>query len=218
MRRLLFIAVTSVFLLNLPVSASDVTLEASETGTHGSEALALDEHGVAADGEHHEAETFLGLPVWIWKLANMVLFLFILYRLMAGPLSTYFATRKREIRDSLERAEQRRVRAEKMSEEINAKITALEGEIVSIRERADDEGKRIASQIAESTDRDLEKVKASARNEIEQRLSTARRELRKHAATLASERAEEILESSITEADRDRIFGQGLARLEEAGS
>lgn len=203
---------------NIAHGAEEEVEEMTDPGEH--ETADADEmiepHGDEAYDSHHETQTFLGLPAWIWKLANMLLFLGFLYYLLSGPIKNYFAQRKVNIKTTLTEAEERRQRAERMSEEINAKIAALESEIAEIRSRADEEGQRIAAQISESTDRDLEKVRRAAKAEIDQRLNTARRDLREHAAKLASERAEEILESSITEADRDRIFEQGLSRLEEA--
>lgn len=220
MKRLLPI----VLLLAAPVFAADPESEEGSIAHGSEEAVHQQVRGEGDDahdaGGHGGEETkyFLGIPVWIWKFFNMVAFLGLLSYLLAGPIKRYFAGRRDQIRTSLAEAETRRERADRMSEEIEAKLAALESEIVAIRERADDEGKRIAEQIRQSTERDLEKVKTAARNEVEQRSATAKRELREHAAKLAAERAEEILERSITESDRDRLFDQGLRKLEEAGS
>lgn len=197
-----------------------VAPESEQTGSiaHGSELEAReellgDEH--AADA--HGAKTFLGLPVWIWKLANMILFIWVLWRLLRKPFWNFFAGRKKSITESLETAAERKDRAERMESEIRERLDKLEEEIEGIRQRAAEDGERISREIAANAERDTEKVRRAAQAEIEQRLRNARQELRSEAARLAAERAGQIVESTITEADRRKAFEAGIEQLEVKG-
>lgn len=197
-----------------------VAPESEQTGSiaHGSEQEAREE---LLEGEHaadaHGSETFLGVPVWIWKLANMVLFIWVLWRLLRKPFFTFFAGRKKDIAESLETAAERKDRAERMESEIRERLDRLEEEIEGIRQRASEDGERISREIAANAERDTEKVRRAAQAEIEQRLRNARQELRSEAARLAADRAGQIVENTITEADRRKAFEAGIEQLEVKG-
>ncbi|HVT45952.1 MAG TPA: ATP synthase F0 subunit B [Thermoanaerobaculia bacterium] len=201
-----------------------VAPESEQTGSiaHGSELEAReeflgDEHAADSHDEAHGAETFLGIPVWIWKLANMTLFIWVLWRLLRKPFFTFFAGRKKDIAESLETAAERKDRAERMESEIRERLDKLEEEIEGIRQRAAEDGERISLEIAANAERDTEKVRRAARAEIEQRLRNARQELRSEAARLAADRAGQIVESTITDADRRKAFDAGIEQLEVKG-
>jgi len=54
-------------------------------------------HGSEKVGGPHEAPKFLGLPSWIWKLANMIAFIAFLGWLIGGPVKRALAARHDEI-------------------------------------------------------------------------------------------------------------------------
>lgn len=189
------------------------------TAAHG----AIEESHEAAYPEHeqehgHEERTYFGIPGWILKLLNMILFLGFLAFLLRGPISRAFRERKESIRTRLSEADVRRERAERMEEEIQERLARVEGEIEAIRTRAEEEGRRQGQQIVESSEREAEKILASARSEIEQRVSQARRELRQYAAELATERATTLVETSIDERDKSALFDDSVRRLTEVKS
>ena len=69
-----------------------------------------DEHGAAAE-EHHE-KTYFGIPGWILKLANMLLFLGALGYFLGGPVKKAFAERSAAIRRAADEAKERRAPSE----------------------------------------------------------------------------------------------------------
>jgi F-type H+-transporting ATPase subunit b len=175
------------------------------------ETHAEDEHGGT-----HEERTYFGIPGWILKLVNMILFLGLLGWLLKGPILNMFRGRKESIRTRLSEADLRRERSERMSEEIQARLARVEGEIESIRERAQEEGRRQGEQIVENSNREAEKILTAARSEIDQRLSQARRELQAYAAELATDRAHGLVEASIDERDKAALFKKSVDRIREA--
>ena len=89
MRRLILI----LLLLATPVLYAQVD-KTGGTAAHGAENAAHaeahpDEHGQAAE-EHHE-KTYWGIPGWILKLANMILFIGALVYFVGGPVKKGFA-------------------------------------------------------------------------------------------------------------------------------
>jgi F-type H+-transporting ATPase subunit b len=163
----------------------------------------------------HEDRTYFGIPGGILKFVNMVLFLGLLGWLLKGPISRFFASRRDAIRTRLADAESRRERADRMAEEIQGRLARVEAELDAIRSRADQEGERQHTQIVESSHREAEKILAAARGEIDQRVKQARREIRHFAAELATERASNLVESSISDADRRKVFDESVERIRE---
>lgn len=208
--------ITILFAIAVVLPLAGQVTEEGATAARGAasevheEAHAEEEHGA------HEERTYFGIPGWILKLANMILFLGLLGWLLKGPILNLFRDRKQTIRTRLSEADLRRERSERMSEEIEERLAKVEGEIEAIRQRAEEEGRRQGEQILESSDREAEKILNSARSEIDQRLSHARRELKAYAAELATERAHGLVESSIDERDKAALFKQSVERIREA--
>ena len=63
----------------------------------------------AAQAEH--AETFLGLPMWIWQLLNLIGFLGVLGYFVARPLARAFGARQQAVEARILEARQRRQEA-----------------------------------------------------------------------------------------------------------
>lgn len=212
MNRRVVIALFAV-ILSLPVAGAETELPA-DTAAHGS-AEQAHEQAHPEEG-HHEERTYFGIPGWILKLANMVLFFGVLWWLLKGPIANAFADRKASIRKRLSEADSRRERADRMAEEIQQRLDKVEDEIAAIRQRADEEGKRQSAQIDEAAGREAEKILAAARGEIDQRMGQARRELKQFAADLATDRATGLVEASINDADRSKLFDTSVERIREA--
>ena len=87
---LLFVLLFAVAPLFAQENANDVA--------HGSEKAAHEvAHPGEAHGEGHEApKTYFGIPGWILKLANMLVFLGLLGWLIGGPVKNAFAARPRK--------------------------------------------------------------------------------------------------------------------------
>lgn len=191
------------------------------SAAHGAEGQAHevahpDEHGKAAE-EHHE-KTYFGIPGWILKLANMILFIGVLAYFVGGPMKRAFAERSEAIRRAADEARERRVRAEQMAGEIQARLTAIEAEVRAIGERARAEGERQKKELMTAAEAESQKILAAARNEVDNRLKHARTELTEFAGQLASERAEQLLREKVTEQDQKKLFQDSLREVSEVRS
>jgi F-type H+-transporting ATPase subunit b len=184
---------------------------------HGAEKAS---HAKASDesGGKHEEARFLGLPFWIWKLVNMVLFLGLLGWLLRGPVGTAFAERTAAIRAAALEARERRAKADQMASDIQARLSQIEGEVSAIHERAQQEGERQKRELIAAAESEAARIIQAARNEVENRLKYARHELTQFAGELASERAKVILSEKITEADQKKLFEESVRQVGEVRS
>src|SRR5215212_2187453 len=213
MRRLLFL----ILLIITPVLYAQVD-KTGGTAAHGAENEAHkqthpSEHGEAAE-EHHE-KTYFGIPGWILKLANMILFIGALVYFVGGPVKKGFAERSAAIKRAADEARERREKADRMAGDIQARLSAIEGEVKAIHERALAEGERQKKELLAAAEAESQKILAAARTEVDNRLKHARTELTEYAGQLAAERAEQILRERITESDQQNLFQESLREVGE---
>lgn len=215
MRRLFMILLIAVPLALMAQEhpKSDNTSDAA----HGSEKAAHETaHPTEAHGEHHEApKTYFGIPGWILKLANMLLFLGLLWWLVRVPVANAFHSRGEQIRAAAQEARERREKADRLAADIQERLTQIEQEVRSIHERAEAEGERQKRELIAAAEAEAQKILASARNEVDNRLKYARKELTEYAGQLAAERAEQILTERMTEDDKHKLFRDSLREVKE---
>lgn len=160
--------------------------------------------------------TWLGLPAWIWMLANLVIFFGALGYYLGPPIARFLEARGRRIHEELAEARERRTEAAELQNNLGAKVAALEAQIDEILERAESEGRREHDAILEQAERERERLLAQAQGEIDHRMNQARQELKDFTAALSAQLAREQLERELGPEERRRIFRRNLSRLEEA--
>lgn len=210
MRRLLLVLLlvcVPVALFAQPDSANNVA--------HGAEKDAHEQvHPNEAHGAEGEApKTYFGIPGWILKLANMLLFIGVLVYFIGGPVKKAFAERSELIRRASDEARERRAKADLMANDIQARLVAIEEEVRAIHDRALAEGERQKKELITAAEAEAQKILAAARTEVDNRLKHARAELTAYAGQLASERAESILREKITEQDQKKLFQDSLREV-----
>lgn len=176
------------------------------------------EHPAGGHGESHEGSKFLGLPTWIWKFVNMIVFFGLLGWVLKRPITAGLAARHEQIKHDAEEARQRRAKADQMAADISARLTQLEEEVRQIRERAKVEGEKQQRELIAAAEAEAQKILQSARNEVDNRVKHARKELTEYAGELASERAEKLLREKITDADRQKLFRDSVNEVERTRS
>jgi len=214
MRRTLFV----LLLLIVPAYLSAQSAAPNEVA-HGSEKVA---HAAAHPGEEHggphEEPKFLGLPAWIFKLINMLLFIGLLVWLLRGPVKTALDNRSEAIRTAAQEARERRLRADQIAGEIQARLAQIDADIRTIHERAEQEGERQKRELIAAAEAEAQKILQNARAEVDNRLKHARHELTEYAGELASQRAEALLRERITTDDQKKLFRESLQEVEEVRS
>jgi F-type H+-transporting ATPase subunit b len=168
------------------------------------------------NGEGAHADMKWGLPTWIWKLLNMILFVGVLVYFVGGPVKKAFAERGEAIRNANDEARERRAKADLMASDIQRRLEQIEQEVRSIRQRAEAEGERQKRDLMAAAEVEAAKILQAARSEVDARLKNARQELTEYAGQLASDRAEAILRERINETDQKKIFQESLREVSEA--
>ena len=206
---LLLLAVPMVIVAQTQTPPNDIA--------HGSEKVAAEKAHPGEDvGGPHEGPKFLGLPAWIWKLANMALFIGLLVWLLGGPAKKFFGDRNAEIRNAAEEAKARRAKADQLASDIQARLSQIEADVRAIHERAEAEGERQQRELKEAADAEAQRILANARSEVDNRLKHARHELTEYAGELAAQRAEQIVREKITADDQKKIFSESVRDVAEA--
>jgi F-type H+-transporting ATPase subunit b len=166
----------------------------------------------------HAEKTYFGIPGWVLKLANMLLFIGVLVYFVGGPAKKAFAERSEAIRRAADEARERRAKADLMANDIQIRLTAIEQEVKAIHERAVAEGERQKRELLAAAEAEAQKILASARMEVDNRLKHARTELTAFAGELAAERAEHLLREKITPEDQVKLFRESLKEVGEVRS
>ena len=161
-----------------------------------------------------EAAAFLGLPLWIWQVANLALFFALLAYFVARPLAQAFRKRQEEVAARGREAQRLRAEAERLTAEIHERLSRLDSELSETQARGSAEGEAERAALVARADGEAERVKRESIEEIERRLAAAHEALRQAAADLVASSAREILAREITEDDRRRLLEEGVARLE----
>jgi F0F1-type ATP synthase membrane subunit b/b' len=168
----------------------------------------------AEEGAEHAGKV-LGLPAWLWQLANLVLFFAVLIYFVARPLATAFRNRQLRVEESLNQARERRAEAAKFEAEIHERMGRLEREVAESGRRASPRGRTGGAPSSSAPTRRRIASAASRQEEIERRLAAAKAELREAAAGLTASGAKEILSREITEEDRRRLLSDSVTQLRD---
>ena len=171
----------------------------------------------AAEDEE-AAQKFLGLPVELWKLANLLLILGLLVYFLGKPFNTHFRKRREELDDAIDRAAAERDRALALAAEMTARLASLEKEVAEIRARGAREGETEKGAQIEAAAREAELLRRNAADEIERRLAAAKKDLARAAADIAADRARETLAGAVTEEDRRRLLDESVRGVSAGGA
>ena len=166
---------------------------------------------LAQEGEHAGP---LGIPLFVWQLANLVGFVAVLLYFVARPLTRLFRQRQLDIERRVREAQERRAEAARLEAEIHERMARLDIELEEIRARGIAEGEAARAELLERAEREAEVVRRQAEEDIGRRLEEAKRQLRAAAAELTAASARDLLLAQVTEEDRRRLLAESVARLE----
>src|SRR5919205_2131959 len=85
----------------------------------------------------------LNLAGLVWHTINFLVLLFLLYRFLFNPVRGMLDARAQRVRESIEQAEQARRAAEQAQADRQALLAETRREAEQIRQRADEQAKRI---------------------------------------------------------------------------
>jgi F-type H+-transporting ATPase subunit b len=163
-----------------------------------------------AEQEHEEG----WLPV-VAKTVNFALLAGVLVYFLKTPLTEYLSSRIVKVREDLVAAAETRESATRQLSEIQARLTALPGELEALKKRGGEEIAAERVRIQQAAEAERQRLLEHTRREIDMRLRVARRELVEHAATLAVAVASERIKKLITPDDQARLVERYTSQLKE---
>lgn len=156
-----------------------------------------------------------GLKESLFKWANFLVLFGGLGYFLRKPVQQFLASRREEIRKSLEEARSAKEKAERDLAQALAKLEQVEAEMVSLKTAAVAEMEADRRQILEAAKREADQIIASARDEVALLVKNAQKDLREHSAALVVELAEQQIKSQIRPEDQGRLFQQFTDSLRE---
>lgn len=162
---------------------------------------------------HEAAKTFLGVPIVVWQLANLVTFLGLLWYFLKKPVAEFFGNRRADVAKALAKAEEDRRRAEALAAELSGRLATIETELAKLRDGAKKDAEAEHAALLAQSEADAARLVARASGDVENRVRAARAELAAYAGDLAVGLARELLEKNVTPEDETRLAKEGLARL-----
>jgi len=167
--------------------------------------------GMAYGVDHGEVK--LGIPVFVWLALNLTVFLFLLARFIGRPLAAFLEARKDGIAGDLKQAKERLVEAETLKAEVLDRLSKVEAEVSEIHQRSETLGQEEAERIAIEGQKEAERLLQRVSEEISQRETETREVLAKETAELTAGLARDLLQKSMTDADRKRVMDRSVEAL-----
>lgn len=172
-------------------------------------ARAEEKEGGHADAPH----TFLGLPFVAWQTINLLLFLFLLVKLLRKPLAGWLNDRREGVARQLRESEEKRLRTEALARELSERLARIETELAGIKGHAEKEAAAEQDALTAQTEADAQRIVQRASAEIDSRVRTARKELTAYAGDLALGIATDLLKKNLTPEDQARLVREGVEAL-----
>lgn len=162
----------------------------------------------ASEGKaHHPWTTFL------WQLANLVVFVFILVKFVGPQLRAFLFQRRKTISSQLEGVRRLLADAEARDAEWAKKIEGLQAESERIGEQAREIGRLEQERILEQARAQAERIRQGAERAAQQELARAKGQLREEAVRLAMGLAERMVRENLSEQDQKRLVEEYLENM-----
>lgn len=165
-----------------------------------------------------DADTWLGVPRWIFLAINLAVFLGVIAKFGVPKILAALDARSAATAAALALAEKQQAEVADLERRLEAGLAEIESQIRALTEKAEQDAARERAEILASAEVEKERVFAQARAEAENRIDQARSELTRHAASLAAELAAAKLAQQLDDATRAELMRSGIAEVERARS
>ncbi len=166
----------------------------------------------ASEDGGHGGESWLSSS-FIFKVANFVILIALLYWLLAKLARNFFASRKESIRQALEEAKNNKEEAERRYKEFSGKLASLEEKAKEIAKDLREEGEREKEIIINEAQEDAKKILEQAEVTASHEIKKAIQELREEAANLIISLAEETIKKEISGEDQEQLIKDYVDKL-----
>lgn len=150
--------------------------------------------------------------MWVNIAAFAVLFI-VLWKFAFPPITKMLDERANKIRESLERAEDTRVEAERLLEDYKVQMAEARAEAAQVIEQGRKVAESMKAEILTKAREEAEAEKSKAVAAIKAEKESAMAELKGEVADLSVAVAGKIIGSSITKADHEALIDKYLAEV-----
>jgi len=152
-----------------------------------------------------------GLIFWTW--VTFILLMIILYRVAWKPILAALDQREKDIADSLNKAEQAKLDAQKILEENQASLAKAEEESKKIIEQSRVYAENLKEQMMKESKEQAQRLIEDASTEIERRKDAAFDELKNQIADISVRAAEKIMKESLDKEKNKKIVNKYLSEI-----
>ena len=146
--------------------------------------------------------------------ANLTLFLYLLNRFVGQPINETLKARGEDVKTELAEARKKLVEAEALRLEVRERLAKVETEVMEIQQRSEALGKTEAEKIDAQAREDEARFMRRVDDQIARRQAETREQLAKDTAALTEQLTKELLRSTMTEKDQQRVLSRSLGALE----
>lgn len=152
--------------------------------------------------------------IWPSLIAFLVLFV-VLWKFALPPITNMLDQRAETIRESLEKAEETRVEAERLFEEYKQQMAEARGEAAKVIEQGRKVADAMKEDIVAKANEEAANVIVKAKETIEAEKKSAMAELQRSVADLSVAVAGRLIGAELSAADHEKLISQAI---EEVGS
>ena len=146
----------------------------------------------------------------LFQIANFLLLLFILKKVLYKPLLGFLEARRKKIEEALEKSDKLEEEWQKMKALQREKMSEIEKEASLIVEKARSDAEKKEKEILLATQEKSEKIMEEARQDISREKDKILAEVKKEAADYVVFAAERILKRTINEQDEKELIKETL--------
>ncbi len=158
----------------------------------------------------------LGISGWniLFQLVSFVIFLYLMRRLLFGPITDMLRRRRERISESLQEAESLRGQVERERAEFQSELAGAQAEAQRIRDEAARSAEALRTREVERAREEAERLRSDARAEIDRSRAQVREELRRETADLVLDATARVLDRSIDDPEHRRLVQEALADVD----
>jgi F-type H+-transporting ATPase subunit b len=171
-------------------------------------AMAQD-HGEAAEAEHHEIDW----NTFGWQIVDFLVLVVLLVWLARKPASEFFAKRRSDIADKLAEAERIKAEAEAKYAEYQKRLSNMGAELEELKDEIIKAGEAERDRMVVEAERKASRLRKDAEFVVEQRIKQLQKDLRAEMVQAAVDAASKVLEERTTDADQEKLTKDFIAKL-----
>lgn len=175
-----------------------------------------DDHDGIANWADPDSDMF-ALTGLLFHLINVTILFGGGYFLIRRPVRDTVRERALAIRTEITDSARTRDEAEKRYQELEARLTAITGELETMRAQAREEARIEEEKLIERARQEAERIAQTAQRNIRDEMTRARLELRREAVDLAVQLAENTLRDQVAHDDQLRLAREFLDSLNQEG-